>query len=235
MIVSVDGGQLEWRTALFMSQDQLGIQELLNGVDLHTANQERFGLPSRLIAKTYLFRLLYGGSAYSYANDPDFSTVSKSEKYWQKIIDQTYEKYTGLAAWHKKLVQTAIETGQITTPSGRTYVFNDPMKERTKILNYPVQGFGADIMMVVRISIARRLKALNKPNEIKLINTVHDSIMVDCEDNLLDTVANVFYTSFVDLPSNLSKMFNINFNIPITCEVSYGKSWGTEEEWTPKN
>lgn len=234
MIVSVDGGQLEWRCALFLSQDKVGIQELLNGIDLHTANQERFGLPSRLIAKTYLFRLLYGGSAYSYANDPDFSTVSKSEKYWQKVIDATYEKYTGLAAWHKKLVQTAIETGQITTPSGRTYVFNDPMKERTKILNYPVQGFGADIMMVVRISIARRIKAINKPNDIKLVNTIHDSICVDCDKKYLDLVGTVFYNSFKDLPTNLSKMFNIDFNLPITCEVSYGPNLGTETEWKPR-
>jgi DNA polymerase I-like protein with 3'-5' exonuclease and polymerase domains len=128
----------EWRVALFLSQDTVGLKELMEGIDLHTANQERFKLPSRLIAKTYLFRLLYGGSAYSYANDPDFNTVSKSEKFWEKVIEATYEKYQGLGRWHKKLVQTAIETGKIETPFGRQFVYQDPMKERTKILNYTV-------------------------------------------------------------------------------------------------
>lgn len=231
MIVQVDAGQIEWRVAVFLSQDRVGIQELLDKVDLHTDNQKRFGLPSRLIAKTYLFRLLFGGSAYSYANDPDFMDVSKSEKFWQSVIDKTYEKYQGLSEWHKKLVQTAIETRKIVSPFGREFDYLDPMKERTKILNYVVQGTGADVMMVARLSAFRRLKEIEG---IKLINTVHDSVVCDVSENNLDKCCETLYSVFINLPENLSKMFKLNWNIPLTCEIEYGPNNMEMTEWTPK-
>jgi hypothetical protein len=48
--------QLEWRVALELSQDQTGIAEIVNHDDIHSNNQKTFELPSRLIAKIYLFR-----------------------------------------------------------------------------------------------------------------------------------------------------------------------------------
>ena len=67
MLLKVDAKALEWRVAVELSGDKVGLQEILDGVDNHADNQQRFGLPSRIIAKTYLFRLIYGGSAFSYA------------------------------------------------------------------------------------------------------------------------------------------------------------------------
>lgn len=48
--------QLEWRVAVALSEDKVGIQEILNKEDIHGNNQKAFVLPSRLIAKKYLFR-----------------------------------------------------------------------------------------------------------------------------------------------------------------------------------
>lgn len=56
MIVSVDAAQLEWRVALELSQDKTGITEVIEKLDAHSLNQKAFSLPSRLIAKIYLFR-----------------------------------------------------------------------------------------------------------------------------------------------------------------------------------
>ena len=132
MLIKVDAKalQLEWRVAVELSGDKVGLQEILDGVDNHADNQKRFGLPSRLVAKTYLFRLIYGGSAYSYANDPNFSVVSKSEKFWQGVIDETYSKYRGLAEWHKQLVQQVAKQGYIRTPFGREYHYKPERKTR---------------------------------------------------------------------------------------------------------
>lgn len=95
MLLQADAKQLEWVGATYLSQDQVALNEILNNVDQHTDNQERFGLPSRLIAKTFVFRLIYGGSAYSYANDPDFKAIG-NESFWQGVIDEFYKKYFGL-------------------------------------------------------------------------------------------------------------------------------------------
>ena len=48
--------QLEWRVALELSNDLVGIEEVLKGEDTHANNQKAFDLPSRLIAKIFLFR-----------------------------------------------------------------------------------------------------------------------------------------------------------------------------------
>ena len=72
MLLNADAKQLEWICAAYLSQDKVAIKEILGQIDQHKDNQKRFGLPSRLIAKTFVFRLIYGGGAYSYANDPNF-------------------------------------------------------------------------------------------------------------------------------------------------------------------
>jgi DNA polymerase I-like protein with 3'-5' exonuclease and polymerase domains len=60
MLIQCDASSLEIRVAAYLSQDKTLIQEIIDGVDLHTDNQERFGLPGRLIAKILNIRFLYG-------------------------------------------------------------------------------------------------------------------------------------------------------------------------------
>lgn len=56
MLIQADASQLEFRVAVELSQDQVGIKEILEGQDTHSLNQAAFNLPSRLISKIYLFR-----------------------------------------------------------------------------------------------------------------------------------------------------------------------------------
>ena len=121
-IVNVDAKSLEWCTYLFLSQDKVGIEEW-NAVvadpktnDIHTANQNAFKLPSRLIAKVFLFRAIYRGTAFAYSRDPDFVHVSKSVDFWQGVIDNFYRKYKGLASCHMRYIKEATTTGKLTSP-----------------------------------------------------------------------------------------------------------------------
>ena len=231
--MQADAAALELRVAAFLSQDPVMIQELVDEVDLHTNNKDRFGLPDRLTAKKFGFRLLYGGSAYSYANDPDFTFVSTSEKFWQKVIDAYYEKYDGIKRWHVRLLREAVETGKVISPTGREYVFqeyNGSYKD-TQIKNYVVQGTGADLMALARVSFHNRLKKLNY-KDCLLVNTVHDSIVLDYNEKVCDTntLAQLFHDVFKDLPKNFEKLFLTPFNVPMTCEVLVGTNWENMEE-----
>ena len=227
MIVQADAKALEWVVGAYLSRDKIAYQEIIDKVDQHTLNQNAFGLPSRLIAKKFVFRLMYGGSAYSYANDPDFTGVSTSVKYWQDVIDAFYNKYTGLRDWHTKIVQEAMSTGQLVMPTGRIYKFehkrnfrNELEAPETIIKNYPVQGLGADLMSIARVSFYKRFKNANI-NGV-LVNTVHDSIVVDCESKERESVARLFHSVFVDIPANFKRLFGVDFNLPLNCEVSTG-------------
>lgn len=56
MIVNGDASALEWVVGTYLAQDKIAYEEIWNKVDQHTLNQEAFGLPSRLIAKKFVFR-----------------------------------------------------------------------------------------------------------------------------------------------------------------------------------
>jgi DNA polymerase I-like protein with 3'-5' exonuclease and polymerase domains len=231
MLVNCDAKALEWVCALYFSQDPTGIKEYLDGVDVHSANQAAFDLPSRLIAKTYLFRLIYGGSAYSYAHDPNFADASTSERYWQEVIDRTYLKYKGLGQWHTKLMQEVVNTGRLVMPTGRVYSFKRMPGEdfpRTQILNYPVQGLGADLMSIARASLFRRMHRANLKS--LLVCTVHDSILTDGPKAEAKKVCQLMNDVFRDIPSNFKRVFGVEFNLPVRCEISIGDSWGEMNE-----
>lgn len=227
MILNGDAKALEWVVGTYLSKDKTAYEEIVNKVDQHSLNQKAFGLPSRLIAKKFVFRLMYGGSAYSYAHDPDFAEVSMNEKFWQKVIDAFYNKYTGFKDWHTKIIEEAMTTGKLVMPTGRVYTFDwkinykgEKEAPQTIIKNYPVQGLGADIMSIARVSFMKRFKNANINGYI--INTVHDSIVCDIHASEIKRCSRIFNEVFNNIPYNFSKLFGVDFNLPLSVEVSYG-------------
>ena len=233
MLLQADAKQLEWIGATYLSQDKVAIDEILREVDMHSENQKRFKLPSRLIAKTFVFRLIYGGSAYSYAHDPDFRDIG-NESFWQDVIDAFYNKYQRLYKWHEEIQFKAKREQKLIMPTGRIYHFEPEVKfdrvkyPRTKILNYPVQGLGADLMAIARVSLRNRLKG---KKGIQLVNTVHDSIIVDFDPKVCYTndLVNFVDKCFNDVPDNFKKLFGVDFNLPMRVECEVGNSWGNME------
>lgn len=182
------------------------------------------------MAKIFKFRLIYGGSAYSYANDSDFQGVSRSQKFWQDVIDEYYAKYTGIKAWHEQLIQTAQLTGRLEIPSGRHFPIT-PLVNKwnggmdwpiTVIKNYPVQGFGADLVMLARLEANKRLRASGL--DYKLISTIHDSIVVDCPSACVGQVGRILNESIEAVPKLCKQVFDYDFSLPLTSEVQYGKN-----------
>lgn len=179
-----------------------------------------------------MFRLIYGGSAYSYANDADFTHVSDSEEFWQDVINKFYSKYKGLYKWHEDIVKIVKRDRKLVMPTGREYNYAPEIKygryevwPRTKILNYPVQGLGADLMAIARVSLFNRLK---DKKGIFFVNTVHDSILLDFDESIQDTIelVEIVDKCFNDVPINFKKLFNKEFNLPMRVECEVGKNWG---------
>ena len=223
MLVQADAAQLEWRTAVFLSNDPVGIQEINDQVDTHSENQKAFELPSRLIAKVYLFRTIFRGSGWSFANDPDFLHVSDDPDYWDEVNRKFYKKYKGLDKWHYELASLCAQRKPIVSPFGREWLIlprEDGSLPWTVFSNYPVQGTGADLMMIARISLHRRMKAMKLRS--LLVSTVHDSIVVDCVPEEVDTLVALLYQVFDDLVANVKKLFGITLPIPFPCEVKVG-------------
>jgi DNA polymerase-1 len=226
MIIQADIKGLEVVVAAYLSQDEVLCKEIVNGVDIHEENRKRFGFPTRLIAKTFKFRLIYGGSAWAYALDPEFNFISKKPEYWQGIIDEYYKKYAGLQCWHRYLMHEATSTGKVVCPTGRYFSFKQYQKKgewvwpRTTILNYPVQGTGADLVSLARVEFFKRFKG-EKLNGY-LVSSVHDSLLVDVPGEVAGRTAELLFESVEAIPRLFEERFGVAFNLPVTAEVSRG-------------
>lgn len=236
MLIQADASGLEWRAILELSRDPVGIQEILDGQDVHGLNQVLFGLPpgkeGRTTAKIYLFRTIYNrGKGYAFTLDPDFMHVSTSVAYWDEFGRKFYKKYQGIDQCHLRWGDLVSHGRPIVGPMGREWpismgrdIRGDLFIPWTVLTNYPVQGTGADIMMVARVSFWNRLKKKQYFREVKLVSTVHDSIVVDTPEEYVRDIADLFYEVFPDIPSNIKKIFDYDWVVPLDCECKYGSN-----------
>lgn len=230
--LTLKGFRLEVVVAAELSKDKVLCQEVRDGVNFHEENRKWLGFQERRDAKFFKFRLLYGTSAYGFTHDPLFIPISSSERYWQEVIDKYYTKYAGIKSWHANLIQTAIKTGQLEIPSGRIFPINKNERgnwPQTIIKNYPVQGFGADLVMLARLQAHKLLRekygvdagvtANTKP---VLISTIHDSIVADCLEKDVEEVGRILNQSVEMVPKLCAQVFGYEFSLPMTAEVQYG-------------
>ncbi len=234
MIVNVDVKGLEWVCCAYLCNDQVAKQEIISGEDQHSANQEAFKLPSRLIAKIFLFRAIFRGSAWAYANDPAFMHVSTQPKYWEGVIERFYDKYSGIAKQHQRWIKAATQGQLITIPTGRQYKF-EPFKNKRgeyewpekDIVNHPVQGLGAEMVKEYRIGVHNRLKELRPA---VLFSSIHDSLGVDTPDNMVYNVRSVLEEEATKVPSYMKQYYGMDFDLPFRVEISQGPNMLELEE-----
>jgi len=230
--LTADAKALEWVAAVFLAQDPVGTHELITGLDQHSLNQEAFGLPTRGIAKVFLFRLIFGGKYYH--NDPDFMAVSKDKAYWDNVIEAFYTKYKGIAKWDKDIVQEAMLNGHTLMPTGRTYKYEPYLRKGehfwpiTTILNYPRQGLGADLMAIIRVLVWRKINDQQIPNTM-ICSTVHDDIKVDTD--YPELIKGIYHEAFAEAPKAFEQSFGIPFNLPLRCELKIGTNLLELEEY----
>ena len=225
-VINVDVKSLEVYTVCDLSGDKVLREELLTpGYDMHTNNQNAFGLPDRVTAKRFIFKLIYGATAYGYANDTDFIDVSRKEEFWQDVIDKFYSKYKGIQTWHNKLIAIAQRQRYLEIPSGRYFpmepqIVNGRVKwPITKIKNYPVQGFGADLVKLARLEAAKRVR---QESSGLMIGTIHDSLVADAPEDEAEKVCRILMESVAKVPELCYNIYGYNFSLPMFSEGFIG-------------
>jgi DNA polymerase-1 len=232
MLVQIDSAQLEWRVAVFLSGDPIGIAELNDRdanpddpeKDIHEKNRRVLQLPERLIAKRFLFRTIFRGSGWAFAHDPDFFHVSKDPKYWDGLNEAFFAKYSGLDNTHQTWARLVASRRPIQSPLGMEWMV--PLRPNgdipwTTLSNWPVQGTGADIVMIARVILRNRLRQLGSTS--LAVNTVHDSIVYDCPTvEEIKRVATTAIAAFRDVSSQIERIFHIKVPISFPGEVKLG-------------
>lgn len=100
----------------------------------------------------------------------------------------------------------------------------------TQIKNYPVQGFATgDIVPMVIGKLFRELRSdRNFDGKVLLINTVHDSVVFDCCNEMHAIVwANKAMLIMQSAPEMLKELFPecADFDLPLNVEVEMGENW----------
>lgn len=252
MIIKLDAAGLEWRVKVWLAQDKLAIEELNDpSRDIHAENQKNFGLPTgntgRTVAKNFLYRMIFAdafgeqgfsGPAYAFSKDENFTHVSTSVKYWTGIVEKFFEKYEGVYQHSLELVQQGCSEALLVSPSGREYQYKqytkwngEPEWPRTQMLNHPVQGFSADLMILVRRIIYKQWPYYGEPEKSLLINTVHDDVEADVVNEyeyVLQTCQGM-ENSFTYLKGMAKQWYDVDLNVPFTGEVKFGGNLSEEK------
>ena len=222
-IMEADFAQLEFRVAAYLGQDDTAIKEVTTGFDVHSYTAKVITdagqTMTRQEAKAHTFAPLYGASG--------FGRTPAEAAYYQQFTT----KYAGIGKWHEALAKEALSTGKITTPSGREFAFPDVQRRRfggvtyfTQIKNFPVQSFAtADIVPISLIYIDKLIEA-NKLRSC-IVNTVHDSIVIDVHPEETDKVLKVIDTANRNLLKIVNNKWKINFNVPLLLEAKIGPNW----------
>jgi DNA polymerase I-like protein with 3'-5' exonuclease and polymerase domains len=224
-LVEIDYSQLEFRIAGILATDETVKREVESGFDVHAYTAKVLtdnGEPTeRGAAKASTFRPLYGGTQGTPAQRTYFK--------------EFFGKYRGIFKWHEQLQNEAIKFKVVKTATGRQFSFPDCERNlsgsatfKTQIVNYPVQSVAtAEIVPLGVIILFNKLREM-KLNSI-VINTVHDSVLIDTHPDELDIVKSVAPGCLVDAQSEAKRRFGLSDYIPLEVEMSQGKDWMHQE------
>jgi DNA polymerase I-like protein with 3'-5' exonuclease and polymerase domains len=227
-LIEIDYSQLEFRVAGILARDPKIKQEVELGFDVHAYTAQVLtnnGEPTeRGPAKASTFRPLYGGTTGTPAQ----------MAYFREFFD----KYQGVFQWHIELQDQAIRTERVVTATGRQFEFPGVHRTRhgtasakTQIVNYPVQSVATaeivplGVIILHKTLIRMQLKSL-------VINTVHDSVLVDTHPDEIDIIKQVGPQCLLDAQQEATDRFGIDPFIPLAVEMSKGKNWMEQEDFS---
>lgn len=254
VLLELDFSQLEIFVLAYLSGDKQLKADLLSGADLHAISATQlfgagFTSKQRKIAKQLSFQLQYGAGAKSMSE-----TNGIHLKVAKEFIANYYARYTGVKEYHDELISVVKlnrETSDLRTTkgfpagvsklkseTGRQYTFVesdapdflkvDASFSPTKIKNYGIQGMATgDLVPMALGKLYRRLANWNLVGaRVLMINTIHDSVMFDCESRLAAVRWAVQAKRIMEsTPQYCKEIFGIDFDLPLPVSVEIGSDW----------
>ena len=250
VIVEVDFNQLEVVALAHVTRDIQLIKDISGGVDIHSALYEGlFGRKptkeERKPFKARTFQLIYGAGAKAIAKQAGCSLDEA-----KKFVDVFYTRYPQVAKWHTEFAEQVerestyelnedglrekVKTFVLHTETGRKFLFKEYFNEGswstrtynfspTELKNYPIQGLATGDIVPMMLGIIFR--ALEGRDDVKMVNTIHDSLMFD----VAGSAATGFIKEITNILKDTHKYFEERFKVPLALKlnagVSVGKNW----------
>jgi DNA polymerase-1 len=251
-ILEADQSQVEIRFAAWLSQDPKMIAAIESGEDIHYAmaaimldkkvppkNQEDtcdpdiyVTKPERQECKTRTFLILYGGGANKLASD-----LKISRRRAQRMIDEYFETFKGLKQYIDQVHLDVRRDLMVKTVFGFERRFVEPEHWDSRdgwsiyrqAFNTKVQSGAACITYLAMIWLDQAIHDYDLKS--KMILQIHDSIVVDVHPGERDQVVRLIRQAMeVETVRMMANEYDINFTVPLKCDVGVGKNWGELHE-----
>lgn len=225
VLVIADYSQIELRILADFSGDENFINAFASGRDFHAATAAQvFGIDEkdvtpdqRSFAKRLNFGVVYGIGASRFAM---MTGLTQTEA--ENTLRRYFATYPKMDEWLRNAAKTAIETGSIRTASGRMARFRFDSADRASIAatqryakNMPIQGTSADILK-------RALRLLHNDavgTSAKLVNIVHDEIVLECDATDGEATAAMLSGAMIRAAEEFVK------HVPIKVDVHTADEW----------
>jgi DNA polymerase-1 len=248
-LVEFDFSQIEVAVLAHVSKDKQLIKDIKDGLDIHSElHKDMFGSypdeATRKWFKKLTFGLIYGAGANTLAENAGCTYDTAKH-----FITAFYKRYPDVACWHKQMALWADTRGEhAVTPlgglevnrsckwqseTGRFYMFREYKStyrtdrdftfSPTELKNYPIQGLATgDIVPLMMGILFRKLIGLDG---VKLVNTVHDSILLDIRNDVLKDTIRLVGGILNQTSVYFDKTFGHKLELDLKTDCKVGKNW----------
>lgn len=213
------------------------ISEYLLGehIDVSKTNNprvERYNSSIRAIGKMINLGLDYGKSAFSIKDDLKI-TQDEAQKLLDIISSKTPKKTEYFRKWQKFVKANGyIRTDDVFRSKTwydryEEYLYTDNFSRKSKLAgemdrfsqNNRIQGTGALMVKLAHIKFNDRLKEENLQKHAKMVNAIHDELVVECKKEYAETVASMLKDIMIWAGNVFCK------TIPMKVEPEIGTYW----------
>jgi DNA polymerase-1 len=212
-LVIADYSQMELRIAAMLADEQTLLGAYVQGQDTHRLTAalilgkepEEISAEERQLAKAVNFGLLYGQgarglqayAASSYGINIDIGEAMAYREAW-------FESYPAFARWHNATYRLARNEMMVSTPSGRKRYFTSTEYshpqglKRAVVFNTPVQGGGAEVLLVAMDKLSEAIRIQGHIDTIKPIAVIHDEIILEARNDCAKQAKQLLEAAMVD-------------------------------------
>jgi len=188
-------------------------------IDIHTFNQEKFGVATRDISKRLLYAVLYGAGFYKAGTivDPDETDTERVKQLGRDAINSFMVGVPALAQLKESLSSNLAKRGYLLGLDKRPLF----CRSEFKALNVLLQAAGAVLMKQVVINIHRNLhdEGLTYGVDWQQHAFVHDEVQLSSRPGVSEKVKELSLKSFIESGNYF------NFRVPIEGDAKLGSCW----------
>jgi DNA polymerase I len=225
VLLTADYSQFELRILAHITHEPRLVEAFSKDEDIHTITAASlFNVPTsavtkdqRRLAKTVVYAVLYGQSAFGLAQITGMTNSEASE-----FIKRYHETFPHIKDYVESTLHQARKQGYVNTLFGRKRFFPDmhglPFNERQALereaINMPIQGGNADLIKIAMIRIQHAIEEMHM--KTRMILQVHDELVFEVPVEEIERTKSLVKRMMEGVAE---------LDVPIKVELKTGRNW----------